>query len=220
MNGFFGADEEGVRAVLEGKTPEQLAAIQAEYQKQTGKSLEADVRDFGGADAEVTLRLLNPPKEGDRKAQAEATAERLHLAMDGAGTDEDAIRAALAGKSKPELDEVAAAYRQKYGKDLRAELDSELDGRDEVELLKQDYDRGAIDASDPNASAERLRRLREQKQSEGGFGSSALDFVQTTIKGEGESDLDRLDRNLDCGRQGDPLRRHREGADPHRLRGG
>ncbi len=196
VNGFFGANEDGVRAVLEGKTPEQIDAIKAAYKKQTGKSLEAEVRGWKGSEADVTLRLLKPPAEGDAEAQAEASAEKLHLAMDGLGTDEEAIRAELAGKSKPELDQVAAAYKQKYGKDLRTKLDSELDGRDELELLKQDYDLGAIDPNDPKASAERLRRIREQKEAEAGFGSWALDKIQTVVKGEGQSDLDRLDRNL------------------------
>ncbi|MGA9523431.1 MAG: hypothetical protein WBV82_18345, partial [Myxococcaceae bacterium] len=198
VNGTFGANEDGVRAVLQGKTPEQIDAIKAEYKQQTGKSLEDEVRGWGGAEADVTLRLLNPSAEGDTQAQAQATAEELHLAMDGLGTDEDGVRAALAGKSKAELDRVAAAYKEKYGKDLRARLDSELDGRDELELLKQDYDLGAIDPNDPNASAERLRRLHAQKEAESGFGSWALDKVQTVIKGEGQSDLDRLDRNLDA----------------------
>ncbi|MCY1017108.1 hypothetical protein [Pyxidicoccus sp. MSG2] len=195
MDGVFGADEKAVRGVLEGKTPEQLDAIKAEYQKQTGKSLESEVRKWGGADAEVTLRLLNPPKEGDTKAQAEASAERLHLAMDGAGTDEDALRNELQGKSKAELDTITAAYKEKYGKDLRKELDSELDGREQLELLEQMYDLGAVDANDPNANAERVRRLREQQANEKGFGTWVLDNTQRAIKGE--SDNDRLDRNLE-----------------------
>ncbi|RKH67092.1 hypothetical protein D7W81_14415 [Corallococcus aberystwythensis] len=194
MSGWTGADEKGVRKVLEGKTPAQLDAIKSEYQRQTGKSLETEIRNWGGADADVTLRLLNPPAAGDKKAQAEAAAEKLHLAMDGVGTDEDAIRQTLEGKSKPELDDIAAAYQQKYGKDLRAELDSELDGRDEFELLKQNYDLGAVDPNDPNAAQERTRRLREVQQNESGFGTWVLGGVQRTLKGE--SDNDRINNNL------------------------
>ncbi|WP_164008643.1 annexin [Pyxidicoccus trucidator] len=195
VNGTFGADEEAVRGVLEGKTPEQLEAIKAEYQKQTGKSLESEVRGWDGADKEVTLRLLNPPKEGDVKAQAEAAAERMHLAMDGAGTDEEKLRNELQGKSKTELDAIAAAYKEKYGKDLRKELDSELDGREQLELLEQMYDLGAVDPNDPNANQERVRRLREQQSQEKGFGTWVLDQTQRAIKGE--SDNDRLEHNLD-----------------------
>ncbi|WP_147446408.1 XopAJ/AvrRxo1 family type III secretion system effector zeta toxin [Corallococcus sp. CA047B] len=194
MSGWTGADEKGVRKVLEGKTPDQLTAIKAEYEKQTGKSLESEIRGWGGADADVTLRLLNPPAPGDKKAQAEAAAEKLQLAMDGAGTDEEAIRQTLEGKSKPELDDIAAAYKQKYGKDLRAELDSELDGRDQLELLNQNYDLGAVDPNDPNAAQERVRRLREQQANESGFGTWVLDGVQRTFKGE--SDNDRINRDL------------------------
>lgn len=194
MGGFFGADESGVRDILQGKTPDQLTAIKAEYQRQTGKSLEDQVRGWDGGDRDVTLRMLNPPAADDAKGQAEATAERLHLAMDGLGTDEDAIRSALSGKSKADLNAVAAAYQQKYGKDLRAELDSELDGRDELELLKQDFDLGAVDPNDPNAAQERARRLREVQSNESGFGVSLLDGVQHLTKGESDNDI--LNRNL------------------------
>ncbi|MFP2933415.1 annexin, partial [Pyxidicoccus sp. 3LG] len=195
LDGTFGADEDGVRAVLEGKTPEQVEAIKAEYQKQTGKSLESEIRGWDGADKDVTLRLLNPPKEGDAKAQAEASAERIHLAIDGGGTDEDALRNELGNKSKAELDAITTAYKEKYGKDLRKELDSELDGRDQLEILEQMYDLGAVDPNDPNANQERARRLREQQSQEKGFGSWVLDNTQRAIKGE--SDNDRLNRNLD-----------------------
>ncbi|MBN8468982.1 annexin [Corallococcus exiguus] len=195
MGGFFGADESGVRDILQGKTPDQVNAIKAEYQKQTGQSLDAQVQKWDGGDRDVTLRMLNPPAADDAKGQADASAERLFLAMDGMGTDEDAIRSELSGKSKAQLDTIAAAYQQKYGKDLRAELDSELDGRDELELLKQDYDLGAIDPNDPNAAQERARRLREVQSNESGFGVDLLDGIQHLTKGESDNDI--LNRNLD-----------------------
>ncbi|RKG68420.1 hypothetical protein D7V80_12380 [Corallococcus sp. CA054B] len=195
MGGFFGADESGVRDILQGKTPEQINAIKAEYQKQTGQSLDAQIQKWDGGDRDVTMRLLNPPAADDAKGQAEASAERLFLAMDGMGTDEDAIRSELSGKSKAQLNDIAAAYQQKYGKDLRAELDGELDGRDELELLKQDYDLGAIDPNDPNAAQERVRRLREVQSNESGFGVNLLDGIQHLTKGESDNDI--LNRNLD-----------------------
>ncbi|TSC34170.1 annexin [Corallococcus sp. Z5C101001] len=194
MGGFFGADESGVRDILQGKTPDQLTAIKAEYQRQTGQSLEDQVRQWDGGDRDVTLRMLNPPAADDAQGQAEAAAEKLFLAMDGLGTDEDAIRSVLSGKSKEDLNAISAAYQQKYGKDLRSELDSELDGRDELELLKQDFDLGAIDPNDPNAAQERVRRLREVQANESGLGVSLLDGVQHLTKGESDNDI--LDRNL------------------------
>ncbi|WP_126934775.1 annexin [Corallococcus sp. AB018] len=195
MNGVFGADKSGVRAVLEGKKPDELAHLKAEYQKLTGKSLEDEIRKWGGADKEVTLRLLNPPQEGDTQAQAEANAEKLKLAVDGAGTDEDALRDVLQGKSKAEINDISAAYKRKYGEDLRSRLDSELSGRDHLELLDHSFDLGAVDDKDPNANQELARRLREQQANESGFGTWLLDNVQRTVKG-GESDNDRLNRNL------------------------
>ncbi|WP_342375306.1 annexin [Myxococcus stipitatus] len=195
MNGFFGADESGVRSVLEGKKPEELERIKAEYQTMTGKSLEDEIRKWDGADKDVTLRLLNPPKEGDTQGRADAAAEKLKLAVDGAGTDEDAIRNVLKGKSKAEINDISAAYQRKYGEDLRSRLDSELSGRDHLELVKQDFDLGAVNDKDPGAAQERVRRLREQQANESGFGTWVLDNVQRGIKG-GESDNDRLNRTL------------------------
>ncbi|MFY1825066.1 annexin [Myxococcus fulvus] len=195
MNGFFGADESGVRSVLEGKKPEELERIKAEYQQMTGKSLEGEIRKWDGADKDVTLRLLNPPKEGDTQGRADAAAEKLKLAVDGAGTDEDAIRNVLKGKSKQEINDISAAYQRKYGEDLRSRLDSELGGRDHLELVKQDFDLGAVNDKDPGAAQERVRRLREQQSNESGFGTWVLDNVQRGIKG-GESDNDRLNRTL------------------------
>ena len=87
-------------------------------------------------------------------------------------------------------------YREKYGHDLRGRLDEEIDGREQVELIDQLFDRGKIDARRAGRQpAERLRRLREQQQVEQGGGLWLTSKIQETVKGE--SDEQRLDRNVD-----------------------
>nr|XP_057920993.1 annexin A5a isoform X2 [Doryrhamphus excisus] len=55
-------------------------------------------------------------------------AELLHKAMKGLGTDEDAILMLLAARSNDQRQQIKAAYKQAYGKDLLSALKSELGG--------------------------------------------------------------------------------------------
>jgi type III secretion translocon protein HrpF len=194
--GWFGPDKNAIIDVLRNTKPEELPALQAEFQRQTGRSLESEVRGWGGNDAAVALRYLNPPAANDRAGQARADAERLHRAMDGLGTDEAALREVLGNKSKQQINDISTAYRELYGKDLRATLDSELGGRDKFEILNQMYDLGAVDMSAPDAAQQQVARLRAQQQFEQSGGLGIIDTVQTWTKGE--SDSARLERNLDA----------------------
>ncbi|QRK08227.1 hypothetical protein JQX13_51290 [Archangium violaceum] len=194
--GWFGADKDAILDVLENTKPEDMPALKAEFQRQTNRSLESEVRGWGGDDAAVGLRYLNPPAANDRMGQARADAERLHRAMDGLGTDEAALREVLGNKSKAQINDITTAYRELYKKDLRADLDSELGGRDEFEVLEQMYDQGAIDPNAPDAAQQQLQRLREQQQFEQSGGLGVINTLQTWTKGE--SDAARLDRNLNA----------------------
>ena len=194
--GWFGADESAILDILKNTKPEELPALKAAYQKQTGRSLEREVRGWGGNDAAVGLRYLNPPAANDTLGQARADAERLHRAMDGLGTDEAALREVLGNKSKAQIDDIAAAYRGLYKKDLRSRLDSELGGRDKFEILNQMYDLGAVDTRAPDAAQQQVARLRALRQFEQSGGLGIIDTLQTVTKGE--SDSARLERNLDA----------------------
>jgi type III secretion translocon protein HrpF len=194
--GWFGADESAILDVLKNTKPEDMPALKAEFQKQTGRSLESEVRGWGGNDAAVALRYLNPPAAKDTLGQAQADAERLHRAMDGMGTDEAALREILGNKTQAQLNDIAAAYRKLYdGKDLRSELTSELGGRDKFEIVDQMFDLGAVDMSAPDAAQQQVARLRAQQKFEQSGGLGVLDAIQTVTKGE--SDSARLERNLD-----------------------
>lgn len=192
--GWFGADKSAIIDVLKNTKPEDLPALKAEFQKQTGRSLESEVRGWGGNDAAVGLRYLNPPAANDKAGQAQADAERLHRAMDGMGTDEAALREVLGNKSKAQINDISAAYQKLYGKDLRSELTSELGGRDKFEIVDQMFDLGAVDMNAPDAARQQAARLRAQQKFEQSDGLGVIDTIQTWTKGE--SDSARLERNL------------------------
>jgi len=192
--GWFGTDEGAILDVLKSTRPEDLPALKEAFQKQTGRSLESEVRSWGGADTQVGLRYLNPPSANDKRGQAEAAAEQLHRAMDGVGTDEAALREVLGNKSKTQIDDITAAYRDLYQRDLRSDLTSELGGRDKFEIVDQMYDLGAIDPRSPDAARQQTERLRALQRFEQSSGLGFIDTVQNLTKGE--SDSERLERNL------------------------
>uniref|UniRef100_A0A665TZP2 Annexin n=1 Tax=Echeneis naucrates TaxID=173247 RepID=A0A665TZP2_ECHNA len=59
---------------------------------------------------------------------AKHDAEVLHKAMKGIGTDEDTILMLLAARSNDQRQQIKAAYKKAYGKDLLSALKSELGG--------------------------------------------------------------------------------------------
>uniref|UniRef100_A0A674ME20 Annexin n=1 Tax=Takifugu rubripes TaxID=31033 RepID=A0A674ME20_TAKRU len=59
---------------------------------------------------------------------AKQDAEFLHKAMKGIGTDEDAILMLLSSRSNDQRQQIKAAYKKTYGKDLVSALKSELGG--------------------------------------------------------------------------------------------
>ncbi|AKJ27316.1 annexin [Caldimonas brevitalea] len=222
-----GTDEGALRRVLEGKTPTELRAIETAYRQEYGIDLRQRLKeDLSGTEGDEILHLLearDPQDPGAAEWQARHDALRLRDAVDGAGTDEDTLRAILGGRSKSQIDAIAQAYREEYGDDLRGDLTDDLDGRDEFELVGQLYDRGAIDfESDPRAAiAEQIRRGREmqayEKDDKPGFwgtagrvlappllladvtGTDPIDVGQQVLHGDldFETDSARLDRTLD-----------------------
>lgn len=204
----MGTDEDVLRNTLQGKTPEQIKAIDAAFEKRYGTDLKSRLQDdLSGDDAAGILHLLETPAQNDpgaAKWQIDQDAVELHRAIDGAGTDEDSIRQILGMHSKGEIDAIASVYREKYdGADLRADLTGDLDGRDKVELVDQLYDRGAIDLkADPaTVIAEKNRRTRELQAFEGD--TSGIGFAQQAFHGDFdfETDGERLDRTLDASEQ-------------------
>lgn len=87
-------------------------------------------------------------------------AQEIHYAVRGAGTDEDAIKRALAGRSPEEIAEIRTKYAElSGGESMDARLTSELDGRDlhETKLALR---------GEPQDEKEELAQMRERLQYE------------------------------------------------------
>ena len=123
----LGTNEKEINSVLEGKDQDERDAIVAAYKQQTGKDLDATLkRELSGTDLEKSQSLL--------ESGSLSEAEQIRLATAGFGTNEDAVRKALEGKSKTEIEAIRKDYRERYNKDLDSVLKSELSGRDEFEV--------------------------------------------------------------------------------------
>ncbi|XP_072045541.1 annexin A13-like [Amphiura filiformis] len=77
--------------------------------------------------------------------QASQEAEKLHKAMDGAGTKDNAVIDVLTSCNNEQRQLIAQAYKQKYGKDLIKVLKSELSG---------DYEDVVVHLVEPSAEYE------------------------------------------------------------------
>lgn len=120
--GGLGTDEKAVFSTLDGKSAKEREQIAAEYKKQTGRTLQADLKgDLSGSDLDRANALL----KGDT---AKSDAAKLRGAMAGLGTDEASIMKTLEGKSAKEREAIVNNYKKMYGTDLSKALKSELSG--------------------------------------------------------------------------------------------
>ncbi len=108
---------EGIRQILSAQTPTQLPDVLASYERQTGHSLESEVRGWGQEDVDVTLPLLGITTS---QGPAEASAQRLNLAIQDGNVD--AMRAELNG-SPEALDALAIASFNLYRSEVTAKLE-------------------------------------------------------------------------------------------------
>lgn len=159
-----GTDEKEIRNVLEGKSKEEREAIEAAYRKLYGRELLHDLKqELSGIELECAESLLRDGKISE--------AQRLRLAVTGAGTDEEAIRELLHEKSAEEVEKIRKEYRERYGEELDTRLDQELAGRDEFQT-KLDL-RGKAETIE-----ERMSRLKETRDFEkSGAGGAIMDRV-------------------------------------------
>ncbi len=95
--------------VQQGATPRAMQRL---------KAGEAGGGAGGGAEA--------PANGGLSDEMLQQIARRLHDAMSGPGTDEEAIYSSMAGRTQPQLDAIARVYQQNYGRELMSDLRDEL----------------------------------------------------------------------------------------------
>jgi hypothetical protein len=142
----LGTDERAIYAALQ-EVQKDAAAIE-KLKKAYGKygDLETDLKDeLSGEELRMALDLINPqtdPKKGAMVGVAptsddeyKAAAKRLYTAMEGMGTDEEAIYAALVpfNKDATKLNKLKTTYQSEFsggltGKGLEADIKDELSG--------------------------------------------------------------------------------------------
>ncbi len=80
---------------------------------------------------------------------AEADAAALKEAMSGFGTDEDALRNTLRGKTPEELEAIKAEYKRMYGVELKEDIDDDADDAEQDNLTAlADGDTDKADAAE------------------------------------------------------------------------
>jgi hypothetical protein len=120
----WGTDEEQVLTALKGLSPAETQLLKEVYANRFNTKLENDLAaELSGHHLEQAHAALR----GDRMLE---TATALHRAMDGAGTDEEAIVEALSSLKPEEHEKVAQAYQKAYGVAFDAALARELSGDD------------------------------------------------------------------------------------------
>lgn len=161
-------------------------------------------------------------KKEEPKYDPSGDAKVLNKAIDGWGTDEDAIFNVLKGKSPEQRKALKEAYKQKYGKDLEGEIKSEMSGGDldkaralldsgklgEADKLRQAMagggtDEGAIIRSLEGKTPDEIKNIKnEYKQRYGKDLSedlkselSGTDLKKTELlmKGEPQADMNITD---------------------------
>ncbi|MEU4195416.1 DUF4157 domain-containing protein [Kribbella sp. NPDC026611] len=139
----WGTDEEGVYRALQrvGRDPEAVKRLKDKYRQKYKMELVEDIRgDFSGSELEYALQLINMgDPNSDQAIQSTlptdgagwvAAAKRLRKAVEGAGTDEEAIYAVLLPFNRDiyQLDVLKTYYSELYHEWLPDRLRSEMSG--------------------------------------------------------------------------------------------
>lgn len=135
----LGTDEEKVYGALQqlDRDPQAIERLKVLYHQLYGVGLLEDIHDdFSGSELEYALQLLNEGrKKTPQTVEAHATepqdfvraAKRLRQAVEGPGTDEEAIYAVLLPFKRRTL-ELQDTYQKLYKEDLRDRLVDEMSG--------------------------------------------------------------------------------------------
>ncbi len=114
----IGTDKEAIFLTLEGKSPEQLQEMQSQYKEFYQRELPKDLKkELRGSDEAKALALLE-------KGYI-SSADQLHIAMEGWGTDVKAVMGVFEGKSPEERAQTIQDFENKYG-ELEPRLKNEL----------------------------------------------------------------------------------------------
>jgi hypothetical protein len=177
----WGTDEEALIRVLTGRSTAEIGEIARVYEETYGESLRSRIESETSGDLRTTLlaqldrrdgteqrATIAPtqrtPEGADRNA-ATRTATALREAMEGMGTDEEALIRNLVGKSNAEIREIKAAYQQMYGESLEERVSSETSGDFRTVLMGiLSANRSEAPVADPVAATRDATALRTAMQ--------------------------------------------------------
>lgn len=139
-----GTNEKEVFRVLRDRTSEEIELIRADYSELYGTSLDEELTsELNGND----LRKAELLMAGDSISPTERSAEWLHMAMKGWGTDEKAILDTLYGTNNIERNDIKIAYHKLTGSTLGGDIRSEHSGSEKIMALAM-LERGTISDAD------------------------------------------------------------------------
>lgn len=142
----WGTDEEAIFNALAGRTPAEIAAIEVAYRTLSGgEELEVRLRDeLSGEDLSRAMSLLRG------ESAATEAARQFWNAVEGMGTNEEAIYAAVAGRAADEWQAIQDAYRQMANEALLTRLQDELTASEwtDLQTLLPGATGGAVTAED------------------------------------------------------------------------
>lgn len=132
----FSVDEQSVLKMFERIPAPERQTVAETYARMYGKSqkgaaaidyLLSQCRASFNDEEMARAKDLLKPDGGDFEAgAARNSAARLHIAVAGAGTDEDTVFEVLSGKDATQIKAIKTAYKEKYGESLEASLKDDL----------------------------------------------------------------------------------------------
>jgi len=125
----MGTDESLLSEVLCTRSPAELKAAAASYQRLFSRNMEADVKsDVSGDLGKVYLSIFSPSR-GTRSGNVAADVEALYKAGAGKlGTDENSFINIIAASSREHAEQLFYEYARKYGKALDVVIRDEMSG--------------------------------------------------------------------------------------------
>ena len=122
--GKWGTDETTFIRVFATRSSADLLLINQCYKNQTGKGL------LGAIDAEFSSDMKEL-LETIVKAQidpSEYYADRIHESVEGVGTNDSRLIRNIISRSEKDMPQIMSIYKQKYGKDLVSDVNSDTSG--------------------------------------------------------------------------------------------
>ncbi|XP_068958677.1 annexin A6 isoform X2 [Petaurus breviceps papuanus] len=117
----LGTDEDTIIDIITHRSNDQRQQIRQTFKSHFGRDLMADLKsEISGSLAKLILGLMMPPAHYDAK--------QLKKAMEGAGTDEQALIEILATRNNQEIQAINEAYQEDYHKSLEDDLTSDTSG--------------------------------------------------------------------------------------------